>query len=80
MTLPTDRIPSGGNLYQIAVLVAALAMAHTLYVWHGAFGPRLAAVRNNEASVAGLGVSVHRHRLAALVPTSALTGLAGAGA
>ena len=51
-------------------------MALTLYVRHGAFGPRLAAVRNNEASVAGLCVSVLQHRLAALVPTSALTGLA----
>ncbi|MER5835006.1 branched-chain amino acid ABC transporter permease [Streptomyces sp. NPDC002130] len=78
LTLPTERIPSGGNLYQIAVLVAALAMALTLYVRHSAFGLRLAAVRDNEPAAAGLGVSVYRHRLAALVPTSALTGLAGA--
>ncbi|MFC8427932.1 branched-chain amino acid ABC transporter permease [Streptomyces sp. NPDC057253] len=78
LTLPTERIPSGGNLYQIAVLVAALAMALTLYVRHSAFGLRIAAVRDNEPAAAGLGVSVYRHRLAALVPTSALTGLAGA--
>ena len=78
LTLPTERIPSGGNLYQIAVLVAALAMALTLYVRHSAFGLRLASVRDNEPAAAGLGVSVYRHRLAALVPTSALTGLAGA--
>ncbi len=78
LTLPTERIPSGGNLYQTAVLVAALAMALALYVQHSAFGLRLAAVRDNEPAAAGLGVSVYRHRLAALVPTSALTGLAGA--
>ncbi|KUO12972.1 MULTISPECIES: branched-chain amino acid ABC transporter permease [Streptomyces] len=78
LTLPTERIPSGGNLYQIAVLVAALAMALTLYVRHSAFGLRLTAVRDNEPAAAGLGVSVYWHRLAALVPTSALTGLAGA--
>ncbi|GGN00805.1 branched-chain amino acid ABC transporter permease [Streptomyces fuscichromogenes] len=78
LTLPTERIPSGGNLYQIAVLVAALAMALALYVRHSAFGLRLTAVRDNEPAAAGLGVSVHRHRLAALVPTSTLTGLAGA--
>lgn len=78
LTLPTERIPSGGNLYQIAVVVAALSMALTLYVRHSAFGLRLAAVRDNEPAAAGLGVPVYRHRLAALVPTSALTGLAGA--
>ncbi|GAA2484649.1 branched-chain amino acid ABC transporter permease [Streptomyces longisporus] len=78
LTLPVDRIPSGGNLYQIAVVVATLAMALTLYVRHSAFGLRLAAVRDNEPAAAGLGVSVYRHRLAALVPTSAVTGLAGA--
>ncbi|MEU3343296.1 branched-chain amino acid ABC transporter permease [Streptomyces sp. NPDC006668] len=78
LTLPTERIPSGGNLYQITVVVTTLAMALTLYVRHSAFGLRLTAVRDNEPAAAGLGVSVYRHRLAALIPTSALTGLAGA--
>ncbi|WP_329351969.1 branched-chain amino acid ABC transporter permease [Streptomyces sp. NBC_01261] len=78
LTLPVERVPSGGNLYQISVIVAALAMALALYVRHSAFGLRLTAVRDNEPAAAGLGVSVYRHRLAALLPTSAITGLAGA--
>ncbi|WP_371572425.1 branched-chain amino acid ABC transporter permease [Streptomyces sp. NBC_01314] len=78
VTLPVDAVPSGGNLYQIAVLVAALAMALTLYARHSAFGLRLAAIRDNEPAAAGLGVAVRRHQLAALLPAGAITGLAGA--
>jgi branched-chain amino acid transport system permease protein len=78
LTLPVAAVPSGGKLFQLAVVVAALAMATTLYVKQSGFGLRLAAIRDNEDAAAGLGVSVYRHRLAALVPSSALTGLAGA--
>lgn len=72
------HVPSGGNLYQIAVVVA-LAMVFTLYVRNSPFGLRLVAVRDNEPAATGLGVCVYRHRLAALALTSALTGLAGHG-
>ena len=78
MTLPIDRIPTGTALLDLAVLVAAAATAAALYVRYSAFGLRLAAVRDNEPAAAGLGVGVYGHRLAALVLSGALTGMAGA--
>ncbi len=78
LTLPVDRIPSGGNLYQLAVIVCALSLALALFVKLSGFGLRLTAIRDNEPAAAGLGVSVYRHRLAALVPSSVIIGLAGA--
>ncbi|WP_128378982.1 branched-chain amino acid ABC transporter permease [Streptomyces cavernae] len=78
VSLPVDSVPSGGNLFQLAVIVAALAMALTLHARHSDFGLRLAAIRDNEPAAAGLGVAVRRHQLAALLLSSAITGLAGA--
>ena len=78
MTLPIDRIPTGTALFDLAVAVAALTMAAAVYVRYSAFGLRLAAVRDNEPAAAGLGVAVYRHRLAALVLSGTLTGMAGA--
>ncbi len=78
MTLPIDRIPTGTALLDLAVLVAAAATAAAVYVRYSAFGLRLAAVRDNEPAAAGLGVGVYGHRLAALLLSGALTGLAGA--
>lgn len=78
VTLPVDRVPSGGNLFQIAVVICAISMGLALFVKHSGFGLRLTAIRDNEPAAAGLGVSVYRHRLAALVPSSMVIGLAGA--
>jgi branched-chain amino acid transport system permease protein len=78
LALPIDNVPSGALLFQVAVVVAALAMALALFVKHSRFGLRMAAVRDDEHAAAGLGVSVYRHRLVALVVTSAFIGLAGA--
>jgi len=78
LTLPISEVPSGGRLFQLAVVVAAIGAAVTLYVRQSAFGLRLAAIRDNEPAAAGLGVAVFRHRLAALLLSSAITGLAGA--
>jgi len=78
LTLPIGVLPSGGKLFQLAVLVAAGAMAVALYAKQSAFGLRLAAIRDHEPAAAGLGVSVYRHRLAALLLYSAIAGLAGA--
>jgi branched-chain amino acid transport system permease protein len=78
LSLPVTEVPSGGKLFQVAVVVAALSMALVLYVSLSPFGLRLAAIRDNESAAAGLGVSVYRHRLAALLPAAAIFGLAGA--
>lgn len=76
--IPVGAVPSGGNLFQVSVVVAALGMGLAVYVRHSDFGLRLAAIRDNEAAAAGLGVAVQRHRVAAFVASSALIGLAGA--
>lgn len=78
MIVPVDRIPLGGDLFRLAVVVAALSMALAVYVKFSSFGLRLAAIRDNEAAAVGLGVSVARHRVAVLLPASAVIGLAGA--
>jgi branched-chain amino acid transport system permease protein len=49
-----------------------------VYAGRSSFGLRLTAIREHEAAAAGLGVSVHRHRLAALLIASALIAAAGA--
>lgn len=77
LSLPIDRTPMPGPLYQAAVAVAAIAIAATIAVKHSRFGLRLMAVRDNHAAAEGLGVSVFWHRFAALVISSALTALAG---
>ena len=78
LTLPFNKIPSLTVLYHIAVVLATLALLAVLYVKHSTFGLRLTAVRDNEPAAEGLGVSAYRHRFAALVLSSILTGLAGA--
>ena len=78
LVLPVDRVPIGPDLFRLAAIVAALAMGLAVFVKHSAFGLRLTAIRDNEQAAAGLGVSVYRHRLAALVPASMIIGLAGA--
>jgi branched-chain amino acid transport system permease protein len=75
--LPVD-VPLGIDLFRLAVVVTALALASGLYVARSRFGLRLTAVRDNEPAASGLGVSVYRHRLGALVLSSVLTALAGA--
>jgi branched-chain amino acid transport system permease protein len=76
--VPDGAVPSGGNLFQVSVVVAALAMGLAVYVRHSRFGLRLAAIGDNEAAAMGLGVAVRRHRVIAFVASSALIGLAGA--
>jgi branched-chain amino acid transport system permease protein len=78
ITLPIDRLPTGATLFRGAVAVAGLAVLAAVFVARSSFGLRLTAVRDNEPAAAGLGVSVYRHRLAALVLASALTAAAGA--
>ena len=78
LTLPFNKIPSLKALFHIAIVVAGLALLAVLYVKNSTFGLRLTAIRDNEQAAEGLGVSAHRHRLAALVLSSCLTGLAGA--
>jgi branched-chain amino acid transport system permease protein len=77
-TMPIDRIPTGPALFRLAVIVAAVALAVTLYVSRSDFGLRLTAIRDDEPAAAGLGVSVYLHRLTALVASSVLASCAGA--
>lgn len=75
LNLPS--VPGPVELYQLACLVAAVAMASAVLIAATSFGLRLKAVRDNEAAATGLGVSAFRHRLGALLISGALTGLTG---
>lgn len=77
LDLPLLDVPAGVDLLTIAVVVAAATTAVCVLVRFSAFGLRLAAIRENADAAVGLGISVTRHRLGALVLSGALTGAAG---
>lgn len=77
LDLPLVAVPAGVDLLYIALVIAAVTTAVCIVVRFSAFGLRLAAIRENADAAVGLGVSVTRHRLGALVLSGALTGAAG---
>ena len=77
LSLPLGATPQPVALFQLACLVAALAMIVACLIRYSAFGNRLRAVRDNEAAAVGLGVSAFRHRLAALAISGGIAGLVG---
>ena len=77
LAFPIDGLPDSVQLYQLSAIVAGLVMVVAFVVAYSRFGLRLKAVRDNEAAATGLGVSATRHRLAALVISGSLSGLAG---
>ena len=70
--------PTGAPLLVASVIAFVIATGFVLFIRHSAFGLRVVATRDNEQAAAGVGVSVFWHRMAALVISGALTGLAGA--
>ncbi|MFT4288055.1 branched-chain amino acid ABC transporter permease [Nocardioides sp.] len=77
ISLPLSAAPTPVVVFQLSCLVAAVAMIAACLIRYSSFGNRLRAVRDNEAAAVGLGVSAFRHRLAALVISGGLAGLAG---
>jgi branched-chain amino acid transport system permease protein len=77
LTLPQQRVPLPDTLYIVAVLMAGAALLVSILAHRTPFGLRLTAVRDDQDAASSLGVTVFRHRLAALLIFSALTGLAG---
>jgi branched-chain amino acid transport system permease protein len=76
--VPFDVVPTQTALFQMALVLATVAMLATWWIRRGTFGLRLMAVRDNEDAAGTLGVAAFRIKLVAFVLTSALTGLAGA--
>jgi len=77
LNLPDAGIPGPVEIFQLACVIAAVAMISAYLVAYSSFGIRLKAVRDNESAAVGLGVAVFRHRLAALLISGALSGLTG---
>lgn len=77
LSLPLAGLPDGGGVFRLSCVVAGLAMGTALFVSRSRFGLRLKAVRDHEHAASGLGVSVFRHRLIALLLHGLLVGLAG---
>jgi len=77
INLPAAGVPGPVEIFQLACVVAAVAMIAAYLVAYSSFGMRLKAVRDNEPAAIGLGVSVFRHRLGALMISGALSGLTG---
>ncbi len=78
LNLPIAATPTPEVLLVLAIVVAALAVLAALVVQRSPFGLRLMAVRDNEPAAIGLGVSSFGHKAAALVLSSALSGVVGA--
>ncbi len=77
VNLPDAGVPGPVEIFQLACVVAGIAMAAAYLVAYSSFGVRLRAVRDNEPAAIGLGVSAFRHRLGALLISGALSGLTG---
>ncbi len=71
-------LPSSTNLLRAAVVAFVLAMGVVLVIRDSTFGTRMVAVRDHEQAAAGIGISTFKYRMAALVLSGLLTGLAGA--
>ena len=78
LNLAIDSLPSGTTLFSFAAVVAAVAAMASVLVRRSGFGLRLMALRDDADAAQGVGVDVFRHRLAALVLSSAIISTAGA--
>ncbi len=80
-----DRIMAGvdlsdaSNRYFAALILFSVCMAVTLRLVHAPAGRILVAIRENEERARMLGYDIFRHKLAAVVISGTLSGLAGAG-
>jgi branched-chain amino acid transport system permease protein len=77
LTLPQEKLPLPDVLYNVAVVMAGLALVVSILVARSSFGLRLMAVRDDQDAASALGVAAFRHRLTALIAFGAVTGLAG---
>lgn len=78
LNLAIDDLPSGTALFSLAAVVAAVAALASVAVRGSSFGLRLMALRDDADAAQGVGVDVFRHRLGALLLSSALISTAGA--
>lgn len=77
ISIAVGSVPTLRSLYTIGLVVALIAVASTIVLRWSSFGLRLLSIREDELGAALLGVNVFRYRLAVLVLSGMLTGLAG---
>lgn len=77
LSAPLALAPAPDELFVIALVLAGLAIAVSIAVFHSAYGLRLMAVRDDEEVADSLGVAPFRSKLGVLVASGALTALAG---
>ena len=78
LSAPIALTPAPSDLFTIALLIAVLAVASSVAVFHSAYGLRLMAIRDDEEVADSLGVAPFATKLGALVLSGALTALVGA--
>ncbi len=78
VNLDIAALPTGATLLYYAAAVAAFAAAASVLVRGSGFGLRLMALRDDADAAQGVGIAVFRHRLGALVLSSALISAGGA--
>jgi branched-chain amino acid transport system permease protein len=76
--LPSATIPGSTVLYYLALFLAAGSTAAVAAIAHSKLGMALNAIRDNEDAAQMMGVSVFRAKLASLVLSSFIAGMAGA--
>ena len=74
------RTPAARDIlsYWVALALMAGTLAMVYLILRSRRGLALGAIRDNEAAAAGLGVDIHRIKLAVYVATAAMTGMVGA--
>jgi branched-chain amino acid transport system permease protein len=77
ISLPFNRVPTPETLFQMAVVLATIAMLIAWLVRRSNFGLRLMAVRDAEAAAEGAGVLTFRTKVGAFLLTGLIMGLAG---
>tara|TARA_R100000365_G_C2735674_1_gene65067 strand:- start:207 stop:1157 length:951 start_codon:yes stop_codon:yes gene_type:complete len=78
ISAPIEAVPRREELYFYAVVVAVVAIAVSIIIFHSAYGLRVMAVRDDEEVADSLGVSPFWSKLGIMVISGALTGAVGA--
>lgn len=78
VSAPISAVPKGQEMFLWALIIALLAVAASITIFHSAYGLRLMSVRDDEDVADSLGVSPLGTKLIAMVVSGALTGAVGA--
>lgn len=78
ISAPIEAIPRREELFAIALIVAIVAIAVSIIIFHSRYGLRVMAVRDDEEVADSLGISPFWSKLSIMIVSGAITGGVGA--